>query len=80
MRTTRLPSLANGNKKTGVGACDVQVIRNDGKRSDDIIQEGLTSLSPFSGSDRDAHPELGNRDRGHSGLVVIGDQRVEVER
>ena len=40
----------------------------------------LAGLSPLSGSDLDAHTELGNRDRGDSGLVVIRDQRVEVER
>ncbi len=80
VRATRPPSLADRNKETGVGACDVEVVRDDWKSRDDVVKEGLAGLSPLSGSDLDAHTELGNRDRGDSGLVVIRDQRVEVER
>ncbi len=46
---------------------------------DDLVEERLSRLSAVAGGDLDTDSEFGDRDRRDGGLVVVSDQRIEVE-
>lgn len=58
---------------------DVDVVADDGQGLDDVVEERPSSLSALPGGDLDADAELGDRDRSNGGLVVVGDELVQVQ-
>ena len=58
---------------------NVEVVADDLHCPDDVVEKGPSRLSTFAGCSLDADPELGDCDGGHGGLVVVGDQSIEVE-
>ncbi len=62
-----------------MGPGDVEVVVDDRQGADEIVEEGSAGLAPLSGGDLDADAEFGDRDRCDCGLVVVGDQRVEID-
>jgi hypothetical protein len=72
--------LAYRDQQAGVGVGDVDVVAEDGKCVDEVIEERLACLPALAGCGFDADSELGDRDRGDGGLIVVGDQCIELER
>ena len=56
---------------------NVEVVADDFHCLDDVVEKGPSRLSAFAGCSLDA--ELGDCDGGHGGLVIVGDQSIEVE-
>lgn len=73
------PSLSYRDEECGVCTCDVEVVTDDRQAGDDVIEECLSRLSALAGGDLNAYSEFSDRDRGDGGLVVVSDQRIEVE-
>jgi hypothetical protein len=63
-----------------VRSSDVDVVADDGQCLDDVVEERLSRLSALARGDVDADAELGDRDGSNGGLVVVGDEFVEVQR
>lgn len=80
MRAAWPTGLAHGDEQLGVRSSDLDVVADDRQRLDDVVEERLSRLSPLSGGDVDADAELGDRDGGNGGLVVVGDEFVQVQR
>ncbi len=79
MGTARSAGLADRHEQLGVGTRHLQVVAGDWQRVDDVVQERPTRLSALAGGDLNAYAEFGYRDGRDGGLVVVGDQRVQVE-
>ena len=78
--TSRPATLANRDEQSGVHPGDVEVVAQDWKTRNHIIKECSTCLSTFAGGDVDANAEFSDRDCSNGGLVVIADQRFQIER
>jgi hypothetical protein len=72
--------FAYGYEQLGVRSSDVDVVADDGQCLDDVVEERLSRLSALARGDVDADAELGDRDGSNGGLVVVGDEFVEVQR
>jgi hypothetical protein len=70
--------FAHGYEQLGVRSSDVDVVADDGQCLDDVFEERLSRLSALSGGGVDTDAELGDRDGSNGGLVVVGDEFVQV--
>src|SRR5262245_57946501 len=59
---------------------DFEVVTDDGQSVDDVVEERPTGSTAPPGGKLDTHTELGDRDGSDRGVIIVCDQRVEVER
>lgn len=58
---------------------DIDVVTEDRKAGHDVVEERSSGLAALAAGDLDTDAKFCDRDRGDGGLVVVGDERVEVE-
>ena len=79
MSPTGSTGLSHRHEQLGVRARDFDVVADDRKRLDDVVEERLSRVPARTGGGFDADAELGDRDDCNGGLVVVGDQFVQVQ-
>jgi hypothetical protein len=72
--------FAHGYEQLGVRSSDFDVVADNGQCLDDVVEERLSRLTALSGGGVDADAELGDRDGSNGGLVVVGNEFVQVQR
>lgn len=69
---------ADGNKQSGVGRGDVDVVAQDRNSGDDVVHERLAPGTVPALGQLNADAQFGHGDRRDGHFVVVGDQLIEV--
>jgi hypothetical protein len=66
-------------EQLGVHPSNLGVVADDGQGRDDVVEERSACLSALASGDCDADAELGDGDGRYRQLVVVGNERVQIE-
>ena len=79
MGTSGATAPAHGHHQRAMGSGTAEVVAQDRKTRDQLVEERSPRRAAFAGGDLDSDAEFGDRDRGDRGLVVVGNQSVEID-